>query len=180
MRIVRDNTTAVIIDIQERLFPHIDNNKQILANIEILIRGLEVLEVPVLLTEQYTKGLGTTVQEVRACLSAYDPIEKMSFSCHDNEQFKSALNSTGKNQVIIAGIEAHVCVQQTVHDLIDDGYMPVVVENCVSSRNGHDKHIAIERMRAAGAIITTYESILLELCRISGTDQFKAISQLIK
>lgn len=180
MRIIKENAVAVIIDVQERLMPVINDNDQLLARLQMLIQGLNALEVETIVTEQYTKGLGFTVDSIKDNLKAYSPLEKICFSCHEDEGFKNKLYSTEKNHVIIAGIEAHVCVQQTVLDLIDDGFIPVVVEDCVSSRTLHNKQIAIERMRAAGAIITTYESILLELCRAAGTDTFKTISKLIK
>ncbi len=180
MRIIRDNSVAVIIDVQERLFPVIHENECLQRNLQLLIEGLESLEVPIIVTEQYTKGLGFTIEPIKNSLSDYSPLEKICFSCHDDDQFKQALSDTKKNHVIIAGIETHVCVLQTALDLIDDGYVPVVVEDCVSSRKLHDKEIAIERLREAGAIITTYESILLELCRVAGSDTFKSISKLIK
>ena len=180
MRILKEHTSAIVIDIQERLFPHIYDHKALEKNVNILIQGLNLLKIPVIVTEQYRKGLGPTIESVSGNLIDFHPIEKMSFSCCDESKFLKDLMLKNSKHVIIAGIETHVCVLQTVIDLVDNGFHPVVVEDCVSSRKANDKHMAIERMRSEGAIISTYESILLEICRIAGNDTFKAISQLIK
>jgi len=180
MRISKDNTAAIIIDIQERLFPHIYNKKELEKNVGILIKGLELLKIPMLVTEQYSKGLGATIPSIRETLNSFLPIEKISFSCCDESRFIRKLNMLNKKYVILAGIEAHVCVLQTAIDLIEKGYLPILVEDCVSSRKENDKTIAVNRIRHEGAIITTYESLLLELCRVAGTESFKKISSLIK
>lgn len=180
MRILKEESAGLIVDIQERLFPHIFEYEKIEKNTQILIDGLKILEVPIIVTEQYRKGLGLTIPSISNALEDYESIEKMSFSCCDNENFEAELERVNKKNVIIAGIETHVCVLQTVADLLEAGYQPVVVEDCVSSRKEKDKNIAIKRMRQEGAIITSYESILFELARVSGTDSFKAISKLVK
>lgn len=180
MRILKENTGAAIIDIQERLLPHIYKNKKLLNNIKILIKGLQALDIPMVVTEQYTKGLGPTVEEIHQILEEYKSLEKMSFSCCDEPAIQTALDNMNKKWIIIVGIESHICVLQTVIDLIAKGYIPVVIEDCVSSRKENDKKIAIERMKEAGAIITTYESILFELCRYADNDTFKTISKLVK
>ena len=180
MRISVDNTAGIIIDIQERLFPHIFRREELERNVGILIQGLNLLKVPLLVTEQYRKGLGSTIPSVMENLTNFEPIEKISFSCCDESRFLRELNLMNKKYIVLAGIEAHVCVLQTVIDLVESGYHPVLVEDCVSSRKENDKMVAIDRMRGEGAIITTYESILLELCRIAGTETFKKISNLIK
>ena len=180
MRILKDETIALIVDIQERLFPHIFEHEQLALHTSILIQGLQILNIPVIATQQYTKGLGSTIPSIRQILDDYEPVEKLSFSCCDNEIFMKKLEDTGKKKVIIAGIESHICVQQTTLDLLSKGFVPIVIEDCVSSRKASDKHIAVERMRTEGAIITTYESILFELCRFAGNDIFKAISKLVK
>jgi nicotinamidase-related amidase len=180
MRISVDNSAGIIIDVQERLFPHIFRNEALKENVAILIQGLNLLKVPLLLTEQYKKGLGDTISGIKEYLGPIKPVEKISFSCCDESRFLRELNLLNKKFVIIAGIEAHVCVLQTVIDLVESGHQPVVVEDCVSSRKENDKKIAVDRMKQEGAIITTYESILLELCRFAGTDVFKKISGLIK
>ncbi|WP_432662158.1 hydrolase [Wukongibacter baidiensis] len=180
MRILKKNTGAIIVDVQERLVPHIYKNEELINNLERLIKGLKVLEIPTVVAEQYTKGLGFTVEGIHKALGKYKSIEKTSFSCCDNGSIKDRLSELNKKWVIVAGIEAHICVLQTVVDLVDIGYIPVLIEDCVSSRKENDKNIAIERMKSEGAMIATYESILFELCRHSGTSEFKAISQLVK
>lgn len=180
MRILKEESCGLVIDIQERLFPHIHQHEILLKNTEILIKGLRILDVPILVTEQYRKGLGLTIPPIQAALIEFNAIEKMAFSCCDNNDFVSSLKILNRKNIIISGIETHVCVLQTVMDLIQQGYQPVVVENCVSSRKENDKTVAIHRMRQSGAVITTYESILFELARISGNDKFKAISKLVK
>lgn len=180
MRIEKDNCTGLIIDIQERLFPHMFEKETMLRNTEILIKGLQTLNVPIMITEQYTKGLGLSVEPIRSLFPSFAPLEKISFSCCDDENFERNLKSLSKKYVIIAGIEAHVCVLQTALDLLEQDYTPVIVEDCISSRKTHDKVIALSRIMESGGVITTYESILFELTRYAGTDTFKAISRLVK
>lgn len=181
MRIRKKNTVAVVIDVQEKLFPVIAENNILEEKLNRFINGLKVLGVDILVTEQYTKGLGTTIESIKNSLENYYlPLEKMSFSCCGLDTFEKKLKESGKNTVIITGIESHVCVLQTVLDLLDKGYIVVVVEDCISSRNLNDKRIAVERMRDEGAIITTYESILFEMLEHSGTEEFKSISRIVK
>ena len=181
MRILKENTTGLFIDIQDRLFPHMQEMNQLEQNLITLCAGLKVLDIPILVTEQYTKGLGFTILPLKMAFGdEYSSIEKIAFSCCDEPQFLNALNSTGKKNVLLCGIETHVCILQTALDLLQKGYQPVVIQDCVSSRKLSDKHLAIERMRQEGAIITSLESILFELTRYSGTDTFKAISKLVK
>ena len=181
MRILKDDTIAVIVDIQEKLFPHIYDNEKLLSNCLKLISGLQVLEIPMIITEQYTKGLGFTLEGIKTTLGeTYKPIEKMDFSCCGSTEFLNTIESFDKQNVILLGIESHVCVLQTALDLLENGFNPIVIQDCVSSRNINDKNVAINRMNQEGCIISTYESILLELCRKSGTDSFKKISKIIK
>ena len=180
MRIVTENTTAVIVDIQERLLPHIHEGEIMLRNCLKLIAGLQVLEVPVIVTQQYTIGLGHTVSSVTEMFTEFSYIEKISFSCYDEPVFKEYLSLQGKKNIIVCGIESHVCVLQTCIDLLGAGLRPVVVEDCISSRKPNDKLIALERMRKEGAIITTSESILFELTRRAGSELFKRISGIVK
>ena len=180
MRITKDHTVGLVIDIQERLLPHIAGHEVLLKNVETLILGLNALEVPVMITEQYRKGLGETVPAIQEALQYFEPMEKMTFSCCDDPHFIVRLNNMAKKNVIVCGIESHVCVLQTVIDLLESGFQPVVVKDCISSRKPLDKEIAVRRMSREGAIITSYESILFELARISGTDTFKTISKLVK
>jgi nicotinamidase-related amidase len=180
MRIKKENTVAVVIDVQQKLFPLIYENEKITGNITKLIAGLKALGIEIIVTEQYSKGLGHTIPQLQEAIGEFQHIEKMCFSCYGDDGFIKKLKSTGKKNVIICGIESHVCVLQTVIDLLDADYNPVLIEDCVSSRNPNDKKIAIGRMRKEGAIISTYESILFELLVVSGTEEFKAISKIVK
>ena len=180
MRIQKENTAGLVIDIQERLYPHIHEHEAIARNTGILIEGLKVLGVPVLVTQQYTRGLGPTIPGLLDLIRGFTVIEKTAFSCCDEPEFIRTLAETHKQYILIAGIESHVCVLQTVIDLVERGYQPVLVEDCVSSRNANDKSTSVHRMRKEGAIVSSYESILFELCRYSGTDEFKSISKLVK
>jgi nicotinamidase-related amidase len=180
VRIFSAETIALVIDIQDKLFPHIDNHENLLKNCGLLLSGLNVLDIPVVVTEQYPKGLGSTLKELSKLITDFSPIEKLSFSCCGEKKFLEAVQGFGKRNIIICGIETHVCVLQTVMDLIERGYHPVIIEDCVSSRKRSDRETAIKRMAREGVIITTYESILFELCEVAGTDQFKQISKLVK
>ncbi|MEI6682061.1 MAG: hydrolase [Bacteroidota bacterium] len=180
MRILKDKTALLVIDFQEKIFPAIAENETLLRNVPILIEGAKALGLPIFVTEQYVKGLGPTIPGFKALLAGIEPIEKASFSCCDESRFMMELASSGKDHIIVTGIESHVCVLQTVIDLVQNGYHPIVVEDCISSRKPNDKLIAIERMRKEGVIITTYEAILFELLRYSGGETFKAISKLVK
>ena len=180
MRIIKEQACGLIIDIQERLFPHINKHDVIAANTAILIRGLKILELPLIITQQYTIGLGETIPVIKESMSEFNPVEKNCFSCCDEPAFMESLKQYNRKFIIIAGMEAHVCVLQTVLDLQANNYMPVVIENCISSRKSRDKKIAVERMRQEGAFISSYESVLFELCRYAGTAQFKEISRLVK
>ena len=180
MRILRNESLGLIIDIQERLYPHIYEHEAIAAQTAKLIEAFTILALPTLVTEQYTKGLGPTIPAIANALGKYQALEKMAFSCCDDKNFDAALATHNRRNVIIAGIETHVCVLQTSLDLIAKGYQPVIVADCVSSRKENDKIWALERLKQEGAIITTFESIVFELTRYSGTDEFKRISKLVK
>lgn len=181
MRILKDETLAIAVDIQERLFPHIHEFEQLKKNTEILIDGLKALEIPMMVTEQYKKGLGDTIAGIKEKVENYPAYEKTAFSCCDHEAcMKEIKKDSTKKFVILFGIEAHICLMQTAIDLKEKGYQPVIIEDCVASRNPENKRIAINRMLQEGVIVTSYESVLFELCRSAGSDTFKTISKLIK
>ncbi|MFT3738263.1 MAG: hydrolase [Breznakibacter sp.] len=180
MRIQKEQALGLVIDIQERLFPVIHEKETLEKNVGILVEGLKALEIPIFVTEQYKKGLGDTIGSLKPVLGDYLHIEKLAFSCCDEPSFAEALELSKKRTVIIAGIESHICVLQTAIDLRERGFYPVVVEDCVSSRTADSKRIAMERLRQEGVVVTSYESVLFELCRFAGTDAFKAVSKLVK
>lgn len=176
MRIRRKETVALVVDYQEKLVPVMDKREQLIHNSEILLRGLNVLEIPMHVTQQYTKGLGPTVKEIADAAGCGTHIEKISFSAYADVKE----HISGKRFVIVCGIEAHICVLQTVIDLREAGYIPVLVEDCITSRKETDKLCAVERARQEGAIVTTYESLLFELLKEAGTETSKKIQNLIK
>lgn len=180
MKIISGQSVGLMVDIQEKLVPHMHKYQVLIKNTEKLIRGLKILDVPLITTQQYTKGLGPTIDVIEQYLSGINKIEKLTFSCCGEENFMHELNRHNRKFIIIAGIEAHVCVLQTTADLIASGYYPVIVKDCISSRKPEDKKSAIARMRDEGAVITTFESILFELCQVAGTDRFKEISKIVK
>lgn len=181
MRIFKEYTAAIVVDIQSRLFPSIYENERLEQNCLKLINGLKIFNVPLIITEQYIKGLGETIPSiVEALKEDYNPIEKMAFSCCQSKDVMKFLTDFNKTEVILFGIESHVCVLQTALDLLELGGTPVIVEDCVSSRNPNDKKVAIERMRQHGAIITTLESLLFEICQESGTEEFKQLLKVVK
>jgi nicotinamidase-related amidase len=175
----RDDSRLLIIDMQERLLPHIDGHETVVENCLKLIAGANVLEVPATGTEQYPKGLGPTTPRLAEVLPACP--EKLDFSCLNCLEWSgSGSDPESRFKVVVAGIEAHVCVQQTVHDLLAHGFRVYVAADAVSSRKPFDRDTALQRMSAAGAVITTTEAILFEWCERAGSDEFKAISRLVK
>lgn len=178
--LVRDQTALLLIDIQEKLLGVMHSPDLIIKNSLKLIRGFKELNVPIFYTEQYPKGLGSTSAELMPELEGLSPIQKMTFSCSGAGNFFQRLIDNNVKQVIVAGIEAHVCVQQTVLDLVATGFQVNVAADAISSRNELDYRIAVDRMRHHGAEITTAESVLFELLNVCGTDEFKAISKIVK
>ncbi|WFF38505.1 hydrolase [Moraxella nasibovis] len=179
-RISREDTQALMIDVQEKFAPHIFEMDKITKKAKILIEGLNLLGVPLTVNEQYPKGLGHTVGELSAVLGEASVFEKSAFSSADDETTWRHLAMQNRHHVLIFGIETHVCVQQTALDLLDNGMQPVIISDATSSRDSYDRKIALRRMRRAGAVVTTVEAILFELLRSSKDPAFKAISTLVK
>src|SRR5687767_5411202 len=181
MKLHRANTVLVVIDVQEKLMPVIDGAKGVLRNIDRLIRGVHTLGIPVLLTEQYVKGLGPTVEVIREALGeSYKPIEKDCFSAQGCSAFAAQLAALARRQVVIAGVETHVCVYQTVLDLLAAGFEVTLAADAMSSRTPENKAIALQRMISEGAKLSSTEMALFELTGVSGTDEFRGISRLVK
>ena len=154
---------------------------RVVKNVLIAVDAAKVLHVPVLVSEQYPKGLGPTIPEIREHLGAdFCPIEKIAFSCGRSPGFREALDATGRHDVILCGVESHVCVYQTAVDLINDGFHVHVAADAVMSRRSADSDRALTLMERAGAIIGTTEMFLFQLLERAGSDEFKAISKLVK
>lgn len=176
----RKHSAIVIVDIQERLASVMDRREKVVKNSLYLIETARLLHIPLILTEQYTKGLGATVGEIRDSFGTYEPIEKITFDCCRDSGFNEAMASSKKKKIILAGMEAHVCVLQTCLSLMYQGYTVHVVKDAVCSRSKDDFKTGIEFMRDAGAVITCTETVLFQLLEKAGTDEFKAVSKMIK
>ena len=180
MRILAENTIALAIDYQEKLIPAIHDNADVVRNSTILLAGLEALQVPVIVSRQYPRGLGDTVAEIREVTAGASVMDKSTFSCLGDDAIKAALEQSGRKTVILCGVEAHVCVLQTAVDLVAAGYTVVYVVDCTGSRKPADKKYGLKRVMQEGALTVTYEQILFELTGGAGAPAFKAISRLVK
>lgn len=181
MRILLNETMALVIDFQERLLPAMYNQEELIKNTKILIKGFNTLNVPTIVTQQYTKGLGMTVNELQEEFNKkFTYYDKVEFSCYDNEEIKSQIKKLNKKNIIICGIESHICVQQTAIDLLANDYNVILIKDCIGSRKIEDTITSIQRLINEGVIITSYESVLFELTRKAGTETFKSISKIIK
>ncbi len=176
-----EKAVLVVIDVQEKLTPAMNQElyKQLVLHTNLLTSGFKALNLPIIATEQYPKGLGHTSADI---VGATDKccIEKTAFSCCGEETFVAALEKTGAKQVVIVGMESHVCVFQTVIDLLDKGYQVHLVKDAISSRFKSDYENAISNAAQAGAVITTTEMALFQLVKGAGTDSFKVISKLVR
>ncbi|WP_317856237.1 isochorismatase family protein [Chakrabartyella piscis] len=180
MRVNAEDTMAIIIDFQEKLLPVMDQKEALIQKAATFAQGLVELEVPFVVSQQYTRGLGETVSELKDVIADGTYLEKNTFSCMGCEEIKNWVVAQGKKNVLISGIEAHICVMQTVVDLLEMGYNVTVVADCVGSRSQYDKEIGLERMKAEGAKVATCESILFELTVGAKNPHFKTISKLVK
>lgn len=177
----RDESVLVVIDVQERYIPHLYEGARVVEATRRLIEGAKLVGVPILLTEQYPEGLGPTTETVRDALpSRLKPIAKRTMSCASEPAFVQALGATGRTQIVVAGIEAQACVNQTVHELIAADYETHLVIDAVSARFKRDYDVAVERLIRAGAVPTTVEAVLLEWVRTADAPEFQDIRQLIR
>jgi nicotinamidase-related amidase len=172
-----DRCALVVVDIQEKLLPPIFEKAQLLKNSQLLIRLASILKIPALLTTQYAKGLGPTTPEIASLLPETTPIDKQMFSCFGSEAFCSTLKRMpgNRNTVLLCGMESHICVMQTALGALREGYIVHVASDAVSSRTEWNWKIGLDRMRAAGAVISSTEMILYELLRSSGSPAFKEL-----
>jgi len=171
----RDDAVMVVIDVQETLLPAIHEGHKVVKNTNKLLQAGEIMDIPVILTEQ--KKLGDTVEDLA---NRPDPVEKVSFNCFLNDEFVSQLNELGRNTLILAGIEAHICVAQTALAAMDEGYDAHLVADAVSSRKKEDKELGIARCRSEGVTITSTEMVIYELLEMAGTDEFREVLPIVK
>lgn len=170
----------MIIDVQGKLALLMYKKEELFQSLQKLIEGIRILGIPVIWLEQNPEGLGPTVPEVSSLLGDIKPMSKFSFSCCGDDGFMAALQSVNRRQVLLAGIEAHVCVYQTAADLVTLGYEVETITDAVSSRTKENKKIGLERMREAGAGLTGVETVLFELLRTSKDGHFKQIARILK
>ena len=175
-----ENTLTLVIDFQDRMIPSISNNEEIVRKTAIFIEGCRILGVHIITTQQYTKGLGETIPQLKTALGDFKHVEKITFSCYGCEEFEAMLDEADKRCIFITGVESHICVQQTVLDLLEDDYAVYVLADCIGSRFENDFQYAIRRMEQAGAIITTAESALFEMMVRADHPKRKEVSNLVK
>ncbi|BCB95212.1 hydrolase [Dissulfurispira thermophila] len=175
-----NNVLILIIDIQERLANVMKMREDVIKNCLHLIELSRMMNLPVVVTEQYPKGLGQTVTEIKDALPSYQPIEKLTFSCCEEPNFLNEIKRLNKKTIILTGMETHICVLQTCIGLVKEGFNVHVVKDAVCSRTKENHKTGIEFMRDVGAVITCTETVLFQLLKVAGTDEFKAISKRIK
>jgi hypothetical protein len=176
----RERSGLLVVDVQERLWTVMREHQRLAERIETAIRGCRLLKVPVFLTEQYPQGLGPTIAPVSKALGRIEPLVKMTFSCCGLTELPAMLREKGVEQVILAGIETHVCVLQTALDLITDGFQVHLLTDAVSSRHLIDEQTALRRLSRQGVALSTVETALFELLTTARAPEFKEISKLIK
>ena len=180
MRLSEERALLVVIDIQGNLARAMDEKEALFANAARIIAGAKVFGLPVVVTEQTPEKLGPTIPELAPLLAGTAPIRKESFSCSAVPAFTDALAAAGRRQILLTGIEAHICVYQTALDLIEAGYELQVVADAVSSRTARNRELALERLRREGASITSTETVLFELLKTAADPRFKEIFRLVK
>jgi nicotinamidase-related amidase len=183
MTLTREGTTLVVLDVQERLFHAMDadHREEVMRNIKVLATAARRLGVPTLVTEQYPKGLGHTLQELKDTLDpGVEPFEKVTFSCCGVEPFRARLKAAGARHVVLTGIEAHICVLMSALDLLAAGYTVHVVADAVTSRTQGNWRLAMDQLRQGGAVVTATETVLFQLLRQADTDDFRELARLIR
>jgi len=176
MRLERRSSVLCVVDVQERLVPAMADGDAVVARCRRLAEGARLLGVPTVVTEQYRKGLGPTVPSLAELLPP--PLEKLSFSCCGGQGFVESLPPAA-GQVVLCGLETHVCVAQTALDLLAEGYAVFLAVDAITSRHPLDRDVALRRLEASGAVPTTSEAILFEWCRTAADPQFQAVRKLV-
>ncbi len=178
-RLRKDSVILSVIDIQEKLVNVMEYRDQLITEARRLIQAAVILKIPIVVTEQYPRGLGPTIPQIRELIDGFAPIEKLAFSCCGESAYLEAIRHSGKKQVLLCGIEAHVCVLQTALDLRQEGFEVFVPENGVCSQKKYDWEAALKRMIHAGIVTTSVVSAIFEIMGVAGTDEFKAILKVI-
>lgn len=175
-----DDTGIVLLDVQEKLMPVMGRKERVTDNILKLIHLSKLYNLPVILTEQYPKWLGPTISEIKETLSPYNPLEKMHFNCCDAENFNTRLESEGLTNIILTGVESHICICLTCFSLLEKGYNVHVPQDAIDSRTDENWRIGLELMRGAGALITATETVIYQIMKKAGTKEFKAMLKITR
>jgi len=175
-----ENAVLLIVDVQGKLAQLMYRKEELFANLQRCVCGARVLGLPIILVEQNPDGLGPTIPEVAGLLEGVRPISKFSFSCCGNDGFMDAVKSTNRTQILITGIEAHVCIYQTARDLLAQGYGVQVIADAVSSRTAENKQIGLDRIKSRGGVVTSVEMALFEMLKEAKGDKFKEILRVVR
>ena len=170
----------LLVDVQEKLFPYVEDKEELLKNIKLLLRFARIMSIPILATEHYPKGLGSTIEDIKNLIPQVKPIQKISFSCCGNEEFVSTLKRFESKTLVIFGIESHICIEQTALDAKAMGYDVHVAADAISSRSKFNMNIGIEKMRQFDVVITSTETVLYEIMENRDIKEFKEVLLLLK
>ncbi|MDO8880800.1 MAG: isochorismatase family protein [Coriobacteriia bacterium] len=176
----RESAVLVLVDMQDRLADVMDRRDAVVGASALLARVAGALRMPVIVTRQYPRGLGDTVPELADAVGSHSPVDKMTFDCLREPAFAEQLRATGRRQVVLTGMEAHICITQTALALLSAGYDVHVVADAVCSRCDVDRDVTLERLRVAGATVTVAESVIYEALGEAGTPEFRAVLELVK
>lgn len=172
------NSLLLVVDVQEKLMPHIANQDRVAAMIERLVKGAKLANVPIVCSEQYPKGLGSTITPLRDELNC-NRLEKLTFSCVGTESIRAEISQAAKQKIVLCGVETHICILQTALDLLAEGYEVYLPTDAVSSRSETDHDYGIRRLEGQGVVPTTSEACLFEWCERAGTDLFSEVRNLV-
>ena len=180
--LLADQCALLVIDIQEKLLPPIFNKEMLVHNAQLLVRLAAILNLPVLVSTQYSKGLGQTIPEISSLLTHVHAVDKLEFGCFSNDKFCGSMKSLpgNRNTLLICGMEAHICVMQTALGALNRGFLVHVASDAVGSRTEANWNVGLKRMETAGALISSTETIIYELLRASGTPAFKEMLPYLK
>lgn len=175
-----DNSVMLLVDVQGQLAQLMYEKDKLFTSLELMIKGMKILGVPIIWMEQIPSKLGPTVEQLSCLMGENSPLEKFSFSCCKEPEFMNKFKALGRNQVLLTGIETHICVHQTGYDLLNQGYQVQVAVDCVSSRTKENKKIGLKRLVQSGGQMTSVEMFLFELMQEARGEKFKQMVKLIK
>jgi nicotinamidase-related amidase len=176
----RSDSFLVVVDMQEPFLRTMFDREMVIENARKLIAAAKILDLPVLVTLQNAERMGDTVPEVKELLPPHEPMDKMSFSCCGDREFMRRVEALGRKTAILTGVEAHICVSQTAHDLLAHGYKVHVPEDGVCSRREVNWRAGLEKMRQSGVVVTSTEAVIFELLGCAGTDEFREVLKIVK